>query len=131
MLFAPLARLVAVSLPSLSRPSRLLRTSAMSLGAGARTKATLRGVVFDMDGTLTVPVIDFPAMYREVLGPEAYKRAGGGSVDILHQIEAWGPEEQRRAYEVIARFEKEGLDRLQIMPGRSTFCAFLESMCLI
>lgn len=88
--------------------------------AGGRTRARLGGVVFDMDGTLTVPVIDFPAMYREVLGDEAYdaaKRAGGGAVDILHHVEAWPPAEQRRAYEVIARFEQQGLDRLQIMPG--------------
>ncbi|KAL5212515.1 hypothetical protein ABZP36_023362 [Zizania latifolia] len=82
----------------------------------------LRGVVFDMDGTLTVPVIDFPAMYREVLGGDAAyaaaRAAGGGSVDILHCIESWAPDEQRRAYEVIARFEQEGLDRLRIMPGK-------------
>jgi hypothetical protein len=74
-----------------------------------------------MDGTLTVPVIDFPAMYREVLGGEAAyaaaRAAGGGAVDILHCIESWGPDEQRRAYEAIARFERDGLDRLQIMPG--------------
>jgi hypothetical protein len=78
-------------------------------------------VVFDMDGTLTVPAIDFPAMYREVLGGDAAyaaaRAAGGGAVDILHCIEGWPPGKQRHAYEVIARFEKEGLDRLQIMPG--------------
>jgi hypothetical protein len=78
-------------------------------------------VVFDMDGTLTVPVIDFPAMYREVLGGEAAyaaaREAGGGAVDILHCIESWGPDQQQRAYEAIARFERDGLDRLQIMPG--------------
>jgi hypothetical protein len=131
MVLSHLSRLFAASLPSLSLsiPSRLLRSSLMSVGAIARYKATLRGVVFDMDGTLTVPVIDFQAMYREVLGPEAYSAAKqtGGAIDILHQIEAWGPEEQRRAYEVIARFEQEGLDRLQIMPGMSLLMLFLIS----
>lgn len=120
MLLPHLTRLFAASLPSLSTPYRLLRTSLMSVGTSARAKATLRGVVFDMDGTLTVPVIDFHAMYREVLGPERYaaaKQAGGGNIDILRQIEAWRPEEQTRAYGVIARFEQDGLDRLQIMPG--------------
>jgi hypothetical protein len=77
-----------------------------------------------MDGTLTVPVIDFPAMYREVLGGDAAyaaaRAAGGGAVDILHCIEDWAPDKQRHAYEVIARFEREGLDRLQIMPGLAT-----------
>jgi hypothetical protein len=102
-------------------------------------KRPLRGVVFDMDGTLTVPVIDFPAMYREVLGGDAAYAAargsGGGSVDILHCIEDWAPDKQRHAYEVIARFEREGLDRLQIMPGRSagnhhsTLLALLLAAC--
>jgi hypothetical protein len=99
-------------------------SSSSSAAAAPRAparRATLRGVVFDMDGTLTVPVIDFPAMYREVLGGEAAyaaaRAAGGGAVDILHCIESWGPDEQRRAYEAIARFERDGLDRLQIMPG--------------
>ena len=97
---------------------------AMSSAAPAPAQGSrrpLRGVVFDMDGTLTVPVIDFPAMYREVLGGDAAyaaaRAAGGGSIDILHCIEGWAPDKQRHAYEVIARFEKEGLDRLQIMPG--------------
>ncbi|KAJ1281613.1 hypothetical protein BS78_04G319000 [Paspalum vaginatum] len=96
-----------------------------------RPRRPLRGVVFDMDGTLTVPVIDFPAMYREVLGGDAAyaaaRAAGGGSVDILHSIEAWAPDKQRQAYEVIARFEREGLGRLQIMPGASELCGFLDA----
>lgn len=90
-------------------------------GGGPARKAVLRGVVFDMDGTLTVPVIDFGAMYREVLGEQTYAalRAGSphGSIDILHHIETWAPPAQRKAYEVIARFEQQGLERLQIMPG--------------
>ncbi|KAJ9700840.1 hypothetical protein PVL29_006255 [Vitis rotundifolia] len=83
-------------------------------------KARLRGVVFDMDGTLTVPVIDFPAMYRSVLGEDEYlsvKAKNPTGIDILHQIENWSPEKQRKAYETIADFERQGLDRLQIMPG--------------
>ncbi|KAJ4802368.1 Catalytic/ hydrolase/ phosphoglycolate phosphatase [Rhynchospora pubera] len=129
MLLPHLSRLFATSLPSLSLSLSRTSLSLMS-SARAHTKPTLRGLVFDMDGTLTVPVIDFPAMYREVLGPEAYaaaNKAGGGSVDILHHIEAWGPQEQRRAYEVIARFEQDGLDRLQIMPGALELCGFLDS----
>ncbi|KAL5542447.1 hypothetical protein UlMin_010157 [Ulmus minor] len=80
-------------------------------------KSRLRGVVFDMDGTLTVPVIDFPAMYR----------ANPSGIDILHQIENWSPEKQQKAYDTIADFEREGLDRLQIMPGAAELCGFLDS----
>ncbi|ONK79576.1 uncharacterized protein A4U43_C01F7780 [Asparagus officinalis] len=90
-------------------------------------KPSLRGVVFDMDGTLTVPVIDFAAMYRAVLGDDAYASLGSGGVDILHHIETWGPLEQQKAYETIALFERQGLDRLQIMPGAVELCHYLDS----
>ncbi|XP_021673978.2 haloacid dehalogenase-like hydrolase domain-containing protein At2g33255 [Hevea brasiliensis] len=94
------------------------------------TKARLRGVVFDMDGTLTVPVIDFAAMYRAVLGDDEYSRIKAenpSGIDILHHIENWSPDKQRRAYETILDFERQGLDRLQIMPGAVELCAFLDS----
>lgn len=93
-----------------------MTTSASSVAA----KPRLRGLVFDMDGTLTVPVIDFPAMYRAVLGEEEYvriKSQNPSGIDILHHIEAWSPDKQKRAYQIIADFEKQGSDRLQIMPG--------------
>lgn len=83
-------------------------------------KARLRGVVFDMDGTLTVPAIDFAAMYKAVLGDDEYRRIKAenpSGIDILHHIENWSPEKQLKAYETIADYERQGLDRLQIMPG--------------
>lgn len=101
----------------------------MSHFAG-NTKARLRGVVFDMDGTLTVPVIDFPAMYKAVLGEERYlsiRAKSASGIDILHHIETWSPPEQQRAYEVIADYERQGLDRLQMMPGAEELCVFLDS----
>ncbi|CAN4091013.1 unnamed protein product [Withania somnifera] len=94
------------------------------------TKPHLKGVVFDMDGTLTVPVIDFPAMCKAVLGHDEYlavKSKNPSGIDILHHIESWSPDKQRKAYEVIADFEKQGLDRLQIMPGAAELCSFLGS----
>ncbi|TKY51816.1 Haloacid dehalogenase hydrolase domain-containing protein [Spatholobus suberectus] len=93
-------------------------------------KTRLRGVVFDMDGTLTVPVIDFPAMYRAVLGDEEYRRMKAESrsgIDILGHVEAWPPHEQRKAFDTIAEYERQGLDRLQIMPGAAELCALLDS----
>ncbi|KAL9671870.1 hypothetical protein QQ045_009443 [Rhodiola kirilowii] len=93
------------------------------------SRPRLRGVVFDMDGTLTVPVIDFPAMYKAVLGEEEYlalKASNPSGVDILHHIETWTADKQQKAYEVIAEFERHGLDRLQIMPGAFELCSFLD-----
>jgi hypothetical protein len=81
---------------------------------------TLRGVVFDMDGTLTVPSIDFASMYRRVLGDDHPRIVSGSPIDILHEIAEWSPEKQVQAYAIIAEYEKQALERLQIMPGLST-----------
>ncbi|CAH9087766.1 unnamed protein product [Cuscuta europaea] len=105
-------------------------TFAGTLSSAAPKTARLRGVVFDMDGTLTIPVIDFPAMYMAVLGEEGYrdiKAKNPSGIDILHHIECWSPHKKRRAYDIIADFEKQGLDRLQIMPGAVELFCFLES----
>lgn len=102
----------------------------MSSLSPPKPKTRLRGVVFDMDGTLTVPVIDFPAMYRAVLGEDEYRRIKAENptgIDILHHIENWSPDKQRHAYQTIADFERQGLDRLQIMPGTAQLCGFLDS----
>ncbi|KAM1101797.1 hypothetical protein ACFX2B_008031 [Malus domestica] len=81
-------------------------------------RARFQGVVFDMDETLTVPVIDFAAMYRVVLGEDEYiriKAENPSGIDILHHIENWIPEKQQNAYDIITDFERQGNDRLQIM----------------
>ncbi|MCO5560674.1 hypothetical protein L7F22_014291 [Adiantum nelumboides] len=77
---------------------------------------TLRGVIFDMDGTLTVPVIDFAQMYRDVLGPNHPRIVSGSPIDILHEIQEWPSEKQQTAYQVITRHEREAHERLQLMP---------------
>lgn len=67
-------------------------------------------------------------MYRAVLGEDEYKRVKAENptgIDILHHIENWSPDLQRHAYQTIADFERQGLDRLQIMPGGFFFqCIF-------
>ncbi|CAA6666493.1 unnamed protein product [Spirodela intermedia] len=90
---------------------------------GVAEKAKLRGVVFDMDGTLTVPVIDFGAMYREVLGENTYtamrSRNPNGSIDILHHIETLSPPAQKKAYEegLITRNVKQSVDIFHVRFG--------------
>ncbi|KAK7343983.1 hypothetical protein VNO77_13154 [Canavalia gladiata] len=93
-------------------------------------KTRLRGIVFDMDGTLTVPVIDFRSMYKAVLGDGEYRRIKAESpsgIDILSHIDTWSPHKQREAYDIIADYERQGLDRLQIMPGAAELCSLLDS----
>lgn len=108
--------------------------AAMGTTTAQPTRARLRGVVFDMDGTLTVPVIDFAAMYRAVLGEDEYvriKAENPSGIDILHHIENWSPEKQRKAYDIIADFERQGSDRLQIMPGENIFQLWFWIFCLV
>ncbi|CAI0383175.1 unnamed protein product [Linum tenue] len=117
-----------LSLHPKHRPSSISHF-AMSTAVPA-ARARIRGVVFDMDGTLTVPAIDFAAMYNAVLGEDEYRRIKAenpSGIDILHHIENWSPDRQRKAYEIIVDHERQGLDRLQIMPGAAELCGFLDS----
>ncbi|KAI3975568.1 hypothetical protein MKX01_002400 [Papaver californicum] len=113
-----------------SGPSMAHFNTSISSTITTQKKARLRGVVFDMDGTLTVPVIDFAAMYKAVLGEEEYKiirSKNPSGIDILHHIETLTPDKQTKAYQIIADFERQGLDRLQIMPGAKELCGHLDS----
>ncbi|CAM8991813.1 unnamed protein product [Rhodiola kirilowii] len=56
----------------------------------------------------------------------ALKASNPSGVDILHHIDTWTADKQQKAYEVIAEFERHGLDRLQIMPGTFELCSFLD-----
>lgn len=60
--------------------------------ATASSKRIIRGIVYDMDGTLTVPVIDFALMRCEVLGlpdhrvfPSSMPSLSQWPTSILHQ----------------------------------------------
>ncbi|KAH7623919.1 putative Haloacid dehalogenase-like hydrolase domain-containing protein [Nannochloris sp. 'desiccata'] len=78
----------------------------------------IRGVVFDMDGTLTVPCIDFAEMRR---------RAGVTEGDILTVIDAWPAERRAKAYAAIAEIEAEALQNMKIMPGAVVLCSLLDA----
>ena len=88
-------------------------TSAM--GSTART---LRGVIMDMDGTLTVPNHDFAEMYR---------RVGCKTKDILTEIEGWPEAERARANAIIHEMETEALATMRRMPGAARLGAFLDA----
>lgn len=75
----------------------------------------LRGVVFDMDGTLTVSNIDFGEMYRRAGVPR--------SDDILSA--KWRADAAASA--VVAEMEEEGRRTLRLMPGASELGAWLSA----
>ena len=66
------------------------------------SKAVYTAVVFDLDGTLTVPTIDFVQMRKELGIP-----AG----DITKEIPKLSPDEQQRAWATIQRHEEEAITR--------------------
>ena len=81
-------------------------------------KPVVRGVIFDMDGTLTVPVIDFAAMRRRV--------GVGQTGDILDIIKTWDTDRQEQAKKILADIEEEALQRMQVMPGVLDLCDYLD-----
>uniref|UniRef100_A0A0C9RIG2 TSA: Wollemia nobilis Ref_Wollemi_Transcript_16544_997 transcribed RNA sequence n=1 Tax=Wollemia nobilis TaxID=56998 RepID=A0A0C9RIG2_9CONI len=97
--------------------------------SNGNTKPKLRGVVFDMDGTLTVPVLDFALMKRLVLGDDHpdIKSGNTAGIDILHEIEQMSPDRQLKAYSIITDMERQAHQRLQIMPGAMELCELLDS----
>lgn len=69
----------------------------------------IEGVIFDMDGTLTVPAYDFVKL-RERLGLPR-------GADVLKAVEAMDSSESRAAaHKIIEEFEEEGLRGLQLQP---------------
>lgn len=98
-----------------------MRATAARLASAAAAKArpTLRGVVFDVDGTLTRPNIDFAAMYRRVGVDPAH--------DILAAVAAKPPTERKAAEAIIEHMESESRDSLELMPGAANVVAWLHA----
>ena len=110
----------ASSLSATAPTTRALRTGASASAAdAAAVKPTLRGVVFDMDGTLTVPNLDFGEMYRRCGVP--LER------DLLAEVAAMAPAEAAAAHAVIDEMEAEGRRTLRLMPGAVALCRWLRA----
>lgn len=87
-------------------------------GSGGGAKPLLRGVVFDMDGTLTVPNLDFKVMY-ERCGVDA-------SDDLLAAIAAMPADKAAVANAVIDEMEAEGRRTLQLEKGVAELARWLQ-----
>jgi FMN phosphatase YigB (HAD superfamily) len=74
-------------------------------------------VIFDMDGTLTVPNHDFALMYE---------RVGCVTGDILTEIDTWDATRKARAEAIIHEMETEALVGMRVMPHASSLGAFLD-----
>lgn len=104
----------------MSRATDVLSASSQS-NKRVRTvtsRPVLRGVVFDMDGTLTKPNLDFTEMYRRC---NVDLKA-----DLLSAIAAMPPAEQAAANAVIDEMEAEGRRTLKLMPGAVELVSWLK-----
>ncbi len=81
------------------------------------TQPAFEGVIFDMDGTLTVPCLDFDAIRKEIGLPD------GG--DLAVQIAEMSPQEQAMAWEIIERHESRAIEKQELQEG----CAELLERC--
>jgi HAD superfamily hydrolase (TIGR01509 family) len=68
-----------------------------------------RAVIFDLDGTLTEPVLDFDAMRAEIGLPE--------QVPILEHLEALTIADRARAEMILLRHEREAIARATLADG--------------
>ena len=84
---------------------------------------SLRGIIFDMDGTLVDSGLDFDAIRRDIGLPERHP--------ILEGVEAIpeGPERER-ALEILHRHEHEGAVRATPYPGVSQLLERLDQLSL-
>ncbi len=67
-----------------------------------------RAVLFDMDGTLTVPLLDFPRLKAEM---------GIGDRPILETLEKLDGPQRQRAEEVLCRHERTAAEQSTLNPG--------------
>lgn len=80
------------------------------------TPPPLRAVIFDMDGTLTRPFLDFPAIRAAIGVPEP----------LLENMLAMAPgPERRRAFEILERFEDEAAEVSELNVGAREVLEFL------
>jgi len=76
----------------------------------------VRGVLFDLDGTLTVPAIDFGAIRLEL---------GLDEGPILEHLDRLPQAERRRGHAILARHEAEAARRSRWSPGARELLKFL------
>ncbi|KAK9795845.1 hypothetical protein WJX73_002941 [Symbiochloris irregularis] len=86
---------------------------------GSSSRPVVRGVVFDMDGTLSVPAIAFSEMRRRLDIPDG---------DLLEVLDSWPEEKQAWGNKVLEEIEGDALKNLKLLPGVLELAAYLDEM---
>jgi HAD superfamily hydrolase (TIGR01549 family) len=69
----------------------------------------IKGLIFDMDGTLTVPLIDFQQIRREIDAPAGQ--------DLAELINSWPEPRRTKAWKVIEKYELYAIENNSLQPG--------------
>jgi len=91
----------------------------MSTTPDSPSPRSVRGIIFDLDGTLVDSALDFDAMRREMRLP-----AGRPVLEALSEMP---PDEAARCREILHRHERAGAERAVLMPGVTEFLARLDA----
>jgi HAD superfamily hydrolase (TIGR01509 family) len=76
------------------------------------------GFLFDMDGTLTAPMLDFPRIKAEM---------GIGDRPILEAMEEMSPQQRIEANAVLLRHEQQAAERSSLNPGCRELLDWIDS----
>jgi len=96
-------------------------SSAAAVAAANVRRRVIRGVVFDMDGTLIHPSIDFAKMKRTIGLSEKDK-------DILGIVNSWDAPRREWAFQEIHRIEIEALERMRAFDDTDEVCRQLDAL---
>lgn len=106
--------------PSIRLASSLAAALVTKMPSSSSPKPTLRGVIFNMDGTLTVPNLDVANMYARCKVPI--------EDDILETIaNKMTTADAEHAWKVIDEVEEEGRRTLQLTPGARELGVWLQA----
>ena len=97
--------------------TRVVRVWRLKSSYPVKMESTLQGLVFDMDGTLTVPCLDFKKL-RKLLSIN-------DKVDILGHVETLAKDEREKSMKIIEDFEDEGRRNLKLQPAIAELFNFL------
>lgn len=85
---------------------------------GGSAQLPLKGVIFDLDGTLVIQELDFEAMRREIGLPPG--------TPLLEAVEQLPPAEQQAAHAVLQRHERAAAQTATLNPGVREFLSWLD-----
>mmetsp|Transcript_5825 Transcript_5825/g.6773 ORF Transcript_5825/g.6773 Transcript_5825/m.6773 type:complete len:343 (+) Transcript_5825:114-1142(+) len=90
----------------------------------------ITGVIFDMDGTLIKPCIDFADMRKriyDIADTDPFLSGNSDRGDVLELYALLSPAGQIRATEVFSDIEQKANDEMTLMDGASELCNYLDS----